>query len=154
MIAFRAVDSILRHDPVLSSITEQMLSWRGEVEDVLDPTASTCPWLRISPSADVSWWETEGQHRMPMSITLEAAVMGSDITQMLNYWAAIRRALWPQGDATARDAIRTAMQAARISRPILTQPSYTVMKLTDSDSGARITLAQGQLRLILLIDTP
>ena len=152
--AFSAIEQILSTDEMLNSVTETFLAWRGNIEDTWDPTNSNCPFLRISPSGAESNWETEGQHRMPMEITIEAAVMGSDRRQIQRYWGAIRSALWPQNDPERRDFIRGLTQTAGISRPILTAPAYGVIEVGETKGGSRITLATGTLVLILLVSTP
>lgn len=155
--AFDAIEKILTTDPMLSSATETFLSWRGHVEDLWEPAINTCPFLRISPGGLPSNWESEGQHRMPMGITIEAAVVGSDRRQIQRYWGAIRTALWPPrqvGDTTRSDYVRTLTQQAGIARPILTAPAYGVIEIGEERGGPRITLATGTLELILLINTP
>ena len=153
-VAFDAIEQILTTDPALSSVTQLFVAWRGDVEDLWEPTVSTCPFLRISPGGMASGWEQEGAHKMPMSIAIEAAVVGSDRRQIMNYWGAIRRALWPQGDAVRRDANRIITQGANICRPILTAPSYGCIEIGEAKGGSRITLASGTLELVLLINTP
>lgn len=160
-IAFRAVESILRNDVTLSGVTQLFLAWRGEVEDTWNPSLTTCPFLRISPAGMPSRRESETQHRMPMRITFEAAVVGSNVTAMTNYWAAIRRALFPQNNPTATAANRAIMQAAGVSNGILMSPAYGVIKVGSDGSliagntgGQAITLAVGTLELVMLIMTP
>ena len=87
-VAFRAIDAILRTDPTITSLCQVpgaaggssgggglYLSWTGQIEDVWEPSATTCPFLRISPGGLGSSWETEGQHRMPMAIAIEAGAV-------------------------------------------------------------------------------
>jgi len=170
-IAFRAIDYILRTDPTISTLCAiggaaggsdgdggLYLSWTGEIEDLWDATISTCPYLRISPGGLGSSWETEGQHRMPMSIAIEAAVVGSDFDQIGNFWSAIRSALFParpdvSGTTARSDWVKATTVTAGISRGILTAPAYTV-KVDESTNGPRIIRADGTLELILLISTP
>jgi hypothetical protein len=153
-IAFDAVEWILETDPQLMTATELFLSWKGNVEDLWDPAVNTCPFLRISPGGLPSGWETEGQHRMPMAVSIEAAVAGSDRKQMLRYWGAVRNALWPVNDPIRQAAIQAKTIAAKISRPILSAPAYGVIEVGEKEGGPRITLATGTLTLILLISTP
>ncbi len=94
---------------------------------------------------------------MPMTITIEAAVVGSDRRQIQRYWGAIRTALFPPrtvSDTVRSDFVRTLTQQAGISRPILTAPAYGCIEIGEAKGGPRITLATGQLELILLISTP
>lgn len=156
-LAFDAIEQILSTDPVLAAATETFLSWTGDTRDLWEPAVDTCPFLRISPGGSPSNWESEGQHRMPMTVTIEAAVVGSDRRQIQRYWGAIRTALFPPrlvGDSVRSDYIRTLTQQAGIARPILTAPAYGCIEIGEAKGGARITLATGTLELILLINTP
>ncbi len=117
-VAFRAVDQILRSDPVLQTTVKAWRSWQGAPEDILAPTFETCPYLRISPRPEASRWETEQQHRMPLNIMLEAAVAGSDTDQIMNFWGAIRTALYPNNTVSSArlNQVMGIVQAARISK--------------------------------------
>jgi hypothetical protein len=161
-IAFRVIDNILRSDDTISNLCNGnpglYISWRGDAEDTFDPSVATCPFLRISPGGLGSSWETEGQHRMPMSIAIEAAVVGSDFDQIGNFWGAIRSALFPprpgsDGTTARSDWVKAQTKAANISRGILTAPAYSI-KADENTAGPRITRADGTLELVLLISTP
>ncbi len=151
-IAFKAIDLILKSDPTIRRVVGiNYNSWTGDARDIMPPAPSLCPFLQIAPTpAKSSRWETEGQQRMPITIGITVAVIGTDVRQLMNLWGAVRRALFPI-DPTARDANRVAAQNARITKPTLALQGYGVSL---PKSGDRMLIAQGQLQLVLLVDTP
>jgi hypothetical protein len=149
-IAFRAVDSILRTDPTLQRVVKTWASWKGETADVFGPTPATCPTIGLAPKPNSSKWEAEGMHAMPFNVVITAAVNGSDVDQLMNFWGHIRRALWPS-DPARELAIQTRIAEARITRPTMTMQGYGSQLQKD---GGRILAAQGTLNLLLLIGTP
>lgn len=151
-VAFRAVETVLANDPVLKAATKTFLAWRGDVEDLWEPSNVTCPFLRISPGGAGSAWATERQHRCPVIVTIEAAVLGSNSDQICNYWGAIRRALFPQTTLMGT-TIANQLVAAGISKGTLQQPAFGTIEVGEAKGGQRITLATGQLELLLLITT-
>lgn len=150
VLAFRAIETILRTDPVLHKVTRDFNAWTGDASDVLPPTFATCPSLTMSPAPLPSDWEAEGQHKMPMAIAIMCVVAGSNRDQLMNYWAAVRRALWPE-DPARFAFVRKLVLDAHITRPVLTASAYGV-KL--EEKGVRLLIAEGTLKLILLINTP
>lgn len=151
-IAFRAVEAALKDDPTLNAVTRLFLAWRGDIEDLWEPTVTTCPFLRISPGGAGSAWATERQHLSPIAITIEAAVVGSDSDQITNYWGAIRRALFPQTTVLGL-ALEAKLTAAGIAKGTLTEPAFGVVSVGETSGGPRITLATGRLECKLLITT-
>ena len=157
-LAFRAVETILRNDPALKAVTKLFIAWRGDVEDIWKPSVSTCPYLRISPFDGQSRRETEQQHRMPLRIEVMAAVIGSNVDNMTNYWACIRRALFPQNSVAQLNVVLATIAAAQakgamISRAIITDQGYGVVANAKND-GDRITWSSGTLELVMLVSTP
>jgi len=157
-LAFRAVETILRNDPALKAATKLFLSWKGDVEDIWKPSVSTCPFLRITPVAGRSRRETEMEHLMPLDIDIMAAVLGSNSDNITNYWACIRRALFPQNSVNQLAAVlaviaKAQSSGAMISRAWITSQGYGVVANPKND-GDRITWAQGTIQLNLLVRTP
>ena len=145
------VDDVLRSDPVLSRVVNKQgwYSWTGHAQDDGDPNLSNCPWLRITPQAGESDWETEGQHKFPLLIGIELATAGTNSDQITNLWNAVRLALFPQ-DPAARLAVRQKMNDAGITKAKLTKPAFGVKK---DQAQNKLTLAGGVLELLLLIST-
>lgn len=149
-LAFRAMVTILQSDPLLKATVRAWRVWDGSSEDILDPTFATCPYLMIRPLPSQSQWETEGQHKMPLVTRIDTAVAGSNVDQLLNFWNAVRSALWPK-DPARFATVRSIVLAANISRPIMTMCGYGAVL---EEKGLRMLLANGKLQLNLLISTP
>jgi hypothetical protein len=149
-VAFRAVDSVLRHDATLKRVLKHYNSWTGDSQDVFPPSPGTCPFLQIAPKPLPGKWESEGEQSLPFAITITCAVNGTNVDQLMNLWGHVRRALWPS-DATASTAVHTKMVAARISKGTLGLGGFGVHMPKD---GGRVLIAQGSLNILLLIATP
>lgn len=149
-LAFRAAERILRTDPTLSRVVRSWNAWDGSPGDVLEPTFSTCPYLRLAPMPTGSAWQTEGQHRMPVLVGIQVAVAGSNADQLVNLWAAVRRALWPS-DPARMATVRQIADAAKVVRPVMTLCGYGVRA---EERGHRLMMAEGTLELLLHVNTP
>lgn len=147
--AFRFIEKVLRNDPDLKRVVKQWVTWTGDAIDVLEPTFASCPYVMLSPGPTATDWETESQHKSPLIITIMAAVAGSNADQLMNLWAAIRRALFPRDEA-AYEAVRAASAAAKIVKPTLTLAGYGT---GIDESKMRMLIARGSLEMILHITT-
>lgn len=148
--AFRAIDRIIRQDPVCKRIFgKNFYSWTGDPLDTNDPTSESCPWIRLSPVPGASSWENVGQHRMPMSVAIELAVSGTRIDELLNLWGVVRAALFPQ-DLDQLAAVQAIIDTANITKGRMTRAAYAVSK---DDKGVKILKATGDVELLLLINT-
>jgi hypothetical protein len=157
-LAFGAVESILANDPTLKAVTKLFLSWKGDVEDIWKPSVATCPYLRITPMGGSAAWETEQQHKMPLKIEITAAVIGSNRKNLLNYWGAVRRALFPQNSVNQLNSVLAIIAAASakgamISRGIISDQNFGVVVHTKND-GDRICWTQATLTVVMLVATP
>lgn len=116
---FRAFDRVLQNDPLLSTTIQTYLSWSGTIGDTWEPALSLCPYLRISPFPTSSEWATEIQHRSPQTIHLEVAIQGTRFDELGNLWGLIQAALFPQNDPVHRDAVRTILMDAGVTKPTI-----------------------------------
>lgn len=154
-IALRAVVQVLADDPTLRACGVTMHAWTGDVADVDEPTVANCPYLRVTPTGGASGWTNQGQHELACELTIEAAVVGSDVDQLLNLWAAVRRALWPGKTVELRDARRSFFHDAGIIKPTLTRPGFgVVVKDAADDQVVRFATATGTLTCTLHVNTP
>lgn len=147
--AFRALERVFRDDETLAATIRQWVTWDGDVSDLTEPTFSTCPFLRLSPHGDASEWATEQQHGGAVVIRVTLCAAGTDANQIMNLWAAVRRALFPS-DLTQRALVLSPLQLAGVNRPILSQPAYGV---TADEKGAPLLVADGLIKLSMLIMT-
>lgn len=150
-LAFRAVETLLKTDPLLSVTIKSWRSWQGAPEDILDPTVQTCPYLRLSPRNGASSKETELQHRVILTCGIQVAVAGSNRDQLFNLWGAVRSALYPSGSA-AHLRRENLAQVVGISKAVMTLNGYGITG--NQDVGLRMLIAQGTLDLTMLVITP
>lgn len=121
---FRAVEKVLRTDPAFSAACQTFLAWTGTALDAADIELGFCPFCRISPAPVASDMATEIQHRMPIAITVELAVAGTDFDNLGNFWGLIRNALWPVGDDARRALVQSNLMAAGVTRPVIRQAAF------------------------------
>jgi hypothetical protein len=148
--AFRAVETVLKSDITLGRVVKAWRTWTGDINDILAPTFATCPYIQLSPAPAAGRWETEQQTRSPMVINITVATAGSDANQILNFWGAIRSALYPS-DMTRNGKVLSIVQTAKITKSTLTLAAYG-FKVTND--GLRMMVAKGALQLLLLVPTP
>jgi hypothetical protein len=148
-VAFRAVEQLLKSDPLLSVTVKAWRSWKGEQEDIAPPTFSTCPYVRLTPLPEVSERRTEIEHMMPLDIQIVIAVAGSDFDQLTNFWGAIRSAVYPTVEPRRTLALDMSNDAT-ITRSQMTMNAIAVKV---EDQGLRMIVAKGTLQIILLIRT-
>jgi hypothetical protein len=149
--SFRAFERVLKDDPILGPAVKTWVTWTGSNDDLLEPTFSSCPYLRLSPYPTSSDWVSEGQHKMPLTVNIQAAVAGTRADNLLNLWNAVRLALFPQSSVAAAEAVRTVLQAAGVSKPTLRISAYAVG--IDEKSGCRLLIADGTIEFNMLIST-
>lgn len=149
-IAFRAFERVLRNDELLAATVKQWVTWTGDVADLMEPTYSTCPMIRLSPFPDASEWATETQHGGAVRIRTQLCIAGTDVNQIMNFWAAFRSAIFPE-DLALRAATLAPLLTAGILRPIISQAAYGV--IAEEGTGAPLLVAEGMVRLPMLINT-
>jgi hypothetical protein len=150
--AFRAVEGVLANDQVLRTTVNAngFISWTGEAKDLMEPVFAICPYLAISPNPEASEWQTEQQHRMPMSVNFIIATAGTNVDNLINFWGVIRTALFPPSTSD-RSAVMAALQGAGVSKPILRMGGYGVK--TEEKGSMPILVGRASLSLVMLINT-
>lgn len=151
-VAFRAFENVLRTDPVLSRVVKTWSSWRGEPVDLLDPVPAMCPIIKLAFKPAGASWETEGLHKEPLYVGVTAAVAGLDCDQLVNLWAAIRRAVFPadpERDLFVQKALRT---EARIKKPTIIAPAFELFS-SDKNASPNMMVVRGLIELLLDVPT-
>jgi hypothetical protein len=155
--AFRAIEQVLKNDPILMRAVNKFVAWRGEDDDMYgvekDITATICPFLKISPWPSQSAWITEGQHSMDFIVRIQVAVVGTKFDNLSNFWGAIRNAIFPQSSIAASNAVEAILRGPnqdQVTRPTITMSAYGV---TADDVGARLLIADGTIKFGLLVNT-
>src|SRR5205814_1784378 len=97
-------------------------------EDIMH---TLCPFLRISPFPVASNQETETQHRMPLMVRIEVAIVGTNTDVLMNFYHAVRSAIYPQNNVALRDGIRSMMHTAGSSWGETKLPAYGAFRDRD-----------------------
>jgi hypothetical protein len=148
---FRAVEQVLRDDVKLAAVIRTWATWRGEDVDLIDfPSSVQCPFLRISPLPTASDRETEIQHKMPITIRLFLAVVGTNVDNIINFCGAVRHAIFPQNNIPLRDQVRSAIMLAGASIPVIRLNAYG---MTTDEQGVPVMGAEGSIEFNTLIGT-
>jgi hypothetical protein len=143
LLVFRAFEQVLKNDPVVGRHINTLIAWHDEDKDLWEPSWSLCPYIRLMPYPIESDMITEEQHAMPLLIDITVAVQGIAFENISGFWAAIRNALIPE-------AIKEYLVNVGVTRPVWMLNGYG---FKFEDAGTRISIAQGRLRLGMLITT-
>ena len=145
---FRALDKILRNDPVLQRTVrpQAFRSWSGNSYDSVDFTLAMAPCLRLTPSNGPEVWKFPDAFVGPLFIKVEMLVAGYDVDDVLNLWWAIEKALYPS-DNVAKSANISTLQAAGAYTGLaeFTQPAF------DDSPENKFFAAYGQIKIDVLL---
>ncbi len=147
---FRAICQVLRNDSVLGPATNTFVSWTDSDQDLYDPAWALCPWLKVSPFPTASDWITESQHSSPITLRVQLAVRGLNVDNLLNYFGAVRNAIFPQSSIAALNAVQQVLMGAGILKPTITLAGYGH---SVDDEGLRILIADATIRFALFVGT-
>jgi hypothetical protein len=149
-LVFRAVERVLRDDAGLA-IVRTWATWRGEDIDLIDfPSSTQCPFLRISPLPTASERDTEITHKMPITIKLFLAVVGTNVDNIINLCGAVRVAIFPQNNIPLRDQVRSAIMLAGSSIPTVRLNAYG---MTTDEQGVPVMGAEGSIEFNTQVGT-
>jgi hypothetical protein len=131
---FRLFESTLKADETLRRIFKTWRSWEGIPEDRLEVDVSQCPAIRLTAvEGPDARFGPEG-FRGDLRVTIEIAVPGTDLDDLMDVYWAVRRAIYPT-DQAARQAISKALVDAGsyTGEPVFDQAYYAAA--TDKDYG-------------------
>lgn len=94
---FRAICQRLQTDPVLKGAGVKWQVWGGPF-DASGQTLGLTPNVRLTPQLGGSDWYAPESHIVPLIISVEMLVDGTNADDPLNLWAAIEEAFYPPGD--------------------------------------------------------
>lgn len=129
--------------------TRYFVAWHDDDKTLEPISASLCPYFTMQPFPAEGTWLTEQQHAMPLMIHIAMAVVGLDVTQLMNYWATVRGALFPQNTPGAYQLIAAQFEAAckgtggTMTKPTLQLNAYGPMV---DKIGIRYLVAEGTIR--------
>jgi hypothetical protein len=84
----------MRDDPTLRACVDSWCLFDGSDDDLMEPSEADCPHLRLEPVAGSGGWYDENSHMLNVPIKLTLGVTGTDFTAILDFWDAVRVALF------------------------------------------------------------
>ncbi len=143
---FRAIDNILRRDPVLSSVIRpsSFRSWNGSTHDAAEFSFSMCPAIRLTPSNGPEDWKFPDALVGWLMIKVEMLIPGTDADDELNLWWAIERAIYPDG-RTLDNVLALQQLGAYDGLVAFSQPAF------DPQPADRFFAAVGEMRIQVLL---
>lgn len=146
--AFRAIVRILETDPALRAAGVTILSWQGTPGEA--DASPRPPEIRLTPASGGAQWITEGQHEIPLGITVDLAVRGTCVDDLMNLWWAVMNALYPAA-GSAREATVEQLTARENASNLIQQLSITGAPLTPTPGTDPVPHLTGTGELTLLI---
>jgi len=126
-LVFRAIEGILREDPVLSKVIrkDSLRAWKWLGVDPMPFGIVHVPALRISKATSADRFATPDTMKGGLIIKAEILLRGGNTDHMDNFWWAICRAFYPV-DPIQRSRICTRLQnaGARSGLIVFDQPAY------------------------------
>ncbi len=146
--AFRAVEQVLRTDPQLKKIGVNFNTLTDDPGDVVDPSISQMPYLSLAPYAGGTGWYSEAEHESNVGVEIRLYVEGTHADDIMNFWAWVRGALFPQDPA--RRAVVDGLMSPLVINGQLTKQGFSGYS---PDGKARALVAQGALVLRINVNT-
>jgi hypothetical protein len=146
---FRAIEKILRTDPLLRNTIEpsSLRAWNGNDDDGIVPTQDMAPFLRMTPINQAETWWTPSSQTGSLLINMEILINGFLVDDLLNFWWAIERAIYPMDYAARMKNIEAIRQAGAMTGLVsFTQPVFDPSPETISFAGV------GQLKVEIRLD--
>jgi len=149
-LIYRVITTKLSNDPVLTRVVRTMhlyLGSRSDSEPVGD--VNSLPYLLVYPGPNPSDTATERHSESTMIVTFEIGINGTNASDLLNLWSAIRVCLFP-GDGSMKalmDSTRSDRNEAWVTLQ-LGQPIYAAQQLPDGSQmlsgtgAAKVTIWQ------------
>jgi hypothetical protein len=147
---FRRLVAILQADPTLARLVRprSWFTWQGEPGEDDPLTSSEAPAIRLTPVPGPDGWIGPEAMRNDLTVLVEILLAGTDASDLLNFWNAIRRALYPPTH-DAQMAIQRSLREAGAETGVIT---FTA-SAHDANQVARqdgMTLAGAQFKIGVL----
>lgn len=91
---FRAVEEVMRDDPVLAREVKTWRSFEGVPGDLLPPSRDQCPWVRLKLLDRPIVPAGQTRVRIDIAVQIEIAVKGTNLNDLVNLWEAIEDSLF------------------------------------------------------------
>lgn len=124
IVAFRAVDEILRSDPALVNAGVEFRSWNGDQADGMKLSSGMGPVLRMSPRVQPNGQFTQGAQIANLGVGLELFVAGTIAEDIVGFWDAVEAALVGNKPFQGTTVQCYLTRAAGVQRFTVTQPAF------------------------------
>jgi hypothetical protein len=145
---FRAICSILKQDPVLSSAIrpESMRFWSGAPHDTMEFSFSSAPAIRLTPAGTGEVFRFPSARTGDLLINVDCVIAGTDADDQMNLWWAIERAIYPDNFVLQQANVVALQQAG--AYPGLVEFSQPLFDPAPQD---RFWVCTGQMKVQVLL---
>jgi hypothetical protein len=91
--AFRAVEAILREDPVLAGVVKTWRSREGHDDDLSVPATGMMPLIGLSPLPTPNAVDSIDEIKVRFEVSVQLFVEGTCVDDILNLWGAVEDAV-------------------------------------------------------------
>lgn len=139
---FRRIVQQVRNDPLLRRACRTILAWEGEPNSARELTQANSPGIRLTPSCGPDVWGSPEAFRGWLFVDVDLLLPGMDVGDMLDFWWAIERALYPADHVAAHAFQRDLRQLGALTGQVeFSQPA------ADEGPGDQTLQAKGQLKV-------
>lgn len=153
-LVFRRIVLQLRNDPILKRLPLTVLAWEGRPDDGRDLTLAEAPIIRLTPSFGPDTWAFPDAMKGTMFIDTDIGLPGTDVGDMLDFWVAMMRALYPTAPGAA---LAFQKELRELGIPYCSSAAYTGLiefsqPPADVQPGDGFMSARGQLKLDIFLN--
>jgi hypothetical protein len=139
--AWETFVSVIKNDPILRREVTTLKYWSGDPKDAEGFASGMLPYLRLTPKPEESMFLDTRSQQADILVDVEAAMTGTNISDGLDFWEAIERALYP-ADPTAFAAVDARLKGVGIQAVEFLMGAWGVV-----NDGGQVIQAKGQIRL-------
>lgn len=152
--AFRAIETVLREDPVLGRVVNRWSTREGVAGELIAPTADQMPMIALTPVPNPSTVFGVDETRINFAVAVQVFVKGTCVDDLFALWEAVEDAIRdsrPFRTSTVREflcgAIDPAPAGVMMLRPGV--PGFLAVDLTRPPKSLNFQGAQGTLTCFL-----
>lgn len=139
---------MIEGDPALKAARTTIRATVGTPDDLDIPPVAAMPCLQLTTGPGGTGWENEGQHRSDLLVKAKLWVKGTRSADLLNFWGALRTAIFPPVGSPRQLAVKGLMAPLVENGEMVAQAFGNV----DVDEVA-CQVAEGAIRLRINVNT-
>jgi hypothetical protein len=147
---FRALDKVLRTDPVLQREVKLWRSWTGKPDDAADVSLKQCPAVTLFPKTSEGGWASNQEHEANITVDYSIYVKSTNIEDLFDFDTAVVAACYPS-DPSRKLVVDELFRLANVSRP--TFEAFGVDESVDGNDGAVYLNGSGSMTLTYYLET-